>query len=343
MSKQGRNIFYKKDPIRPWFKVLEGMGEFTKIRYGRIPHDQLGQQQEPIWIYRNHQFFDGVGGFVDVLRELDIPYDSTHIPFTSHDSKSSWWPFISAIPKLIFAKRQRLDFLPPILSSNQPLAGSFAIAEAPEAVAWHVFSESETSDIVKQSKLLGVTVNTLLIHTLDQTIRESLKDKQDVTTWMLPINLRGLVSMQKETMNHSSCINIQINSGDSFDDTHKTIYSAIEKKQHWLNWKGYIAGRWISKKQKRKLLIKDKAMSQWNIGCFSNLGVWDSDKKLNALDTWYFTPPVLECQRIGVGCITFQNKLSLTMQLHPLLSVSPKVARSWISDWVKRINISISK
>ncbi|MGJ8656958.1 MAG: hypothetical protein ACSHX6_10960 [Akkermansiaceae bacterium] len=343
MSKRGRNIVYAEDPIRPWFEVLEGMGEFTKIRFGSANTGHSGHQQEPKWIYRDHQCFDGIGGLIDVLREMGINYDSSDIPTTGHSNKDSWWPFLRGIPELIFAKRKRLDFLPP-LQNSRPIPGkSLAIDSAPEAVAWHAFTESETSDIIKKSKLLGVTVNTLLIHTLDQTMRESLKDRESVTTWMLPINMRGAVEMQRETMNHSSCINIKLNSVNSFDDTHKTIYSAIKKKQHWQNWKGYVAGKWMSEKVKRKLLIEDKAMSQWNMGCFSNLGVWDSGKKLDSLDTWYFTPPVIECQRIAVGCITFQNKLSLTMQLHPLLSLDSEVARTWISDWVKRIKFNISK
>ncbi len=342
MSKQSRNIVCKKDPIQPWFKVLEEMGEFTKIRFGHIKSD-LDQQQEPTWIYRDHQFFDGIGGLVDILREMEVVYDSADIPSSTHDSENSWWPFVRALPQLIFAKRQRLEFHPPIMTSTRCSVKSLAIEDAPAAVAWHVFSERETGNIVKQSKLLGVTVNTLLMHTLDQTIRESLKDKHSGTTWMLPVNLRGAVSMQEETMNHSSCINIKLGSQNTFDDTHKAIYTALEKRQHWQNWKGYVAGSWISKKQKKKLLMNDKAMSQWNVGCFSNLGIWDSDKKLGNKDTWFFTPPVIECQRIGVGCITFQNKLSLTLQLHPLLSTEPEVAQAWISDWVKKIQINISK
>jgi len=129
------------------------MGEFTQIGFGRCENSP-DQQKEPTWIYRNHQFFDGIGGFTNVLEELGTPYTSD-VPTSPHDAKSSWWPFIKALPKLLFSKRKRLDFLPPILSNNQHSMKSLTIDKPPKAVAWHAFSESETKAIINKSKSLG--------------------------------------------------------------------------------------------------------------------------------------------------------------------------------------------
>jgi len=86
-------------------------------------------------------------------------------------------------------------------------------------------------------------------------------------------------------------------------------------------------------------------MPQWNLGGFSNLGDWDSEKKITnpqCAGGWLFSPPVLRCQLIGAGCVTFQNRLSLTIQAHPDLTTSPSVPKRWVQDWVKEIEMDLS-
>ena len=96
---------------------------------------------------------------------------------------------------------------------------------------------------------------------------------------------------------------------------------------------------------KKFLLRKELATSQWNIGSFSNLGDWDAEKTIQSPDCeggWVFAPPVLRCQQIGAGCVTFQNRLSLTIQVHPDLTNSPSVLQAWVQAWVKEIEIDVA-
>ena len=93
------------------------------------------------------------------------------------------------------------------------------------------------------------------------------------------------------------------------------------------------------------MLAKELAMSQWNLGSFSNLGDWDSEKRLTQPEFaggWLFAPPVLRCQLIGAGCVTFQNCMSLTIQAHPELTTNPEVTRAWMHNWVKEIDIDVA-
>jgi hypothetical protein len=89
----------------------------------------------------------------------------------------------------------------------------------------------------------------------------------------------------------------------------------------------------------------DLAMSQWNLGSFSNLGDWDSEKTFAQADcagAWLFAPPVLRCQLVGAGCVTFQNRLTLTIQAHPDLTTSPSVPKAWLQNWVKEIEMDLA-
>jgi hypothetical protein len=96
---------------------------------------------------------------------------------------------------------------------------------------------------------------------------------------------------------------------------------------------------------KKFLIAKERATSQWNLGGFSNLGDWDPEKRITEGDcqgAWLFCPPVLRCQVIGAGCVTFQNQLSLTLQIHPNLTTDASVAQSWVSLWVKEIEMDLA-
>jgi hypothetical protein len=161
---------------------------------------------------------------------------------------------------------------------------------------------------------------------------------------MVPVNLRGKVVRNSDVENHSSYVGVKIESFESVRDVHQKIYSALASGEHWANWYGYKSGRFLSARLRRMLLSNELATSQWNIGAFSNLGDWDPEKKLAIREcegTWLFCPPVLRCQQVGAGCLTFQNCLSLTIQVHPELTTSSEVPRVWMQNWIKEVELDL--
>jgi hypothetical protein len=50
----------------------------------------------------------------------------------------------------------------------------------------------------------------------------------------------------------------------------------------------------------------------------------------------------LRCQPVGAGCVTFQNRLSLTIQAHPKLTTDPAVPGVWVQNWVKEIEMDVA-
>lgn len=217
-------------------------------------------------------------------------------------------------------------------------------AEAPKAVAWHVFSASETDKIRRMSRRSGVTVNSMLVKHLDRAVRSSLDEPSEPVPWMIPVNLRGRVSQEKDTGNHSSYVAIKINSHDRVQNVHESIYKKLQREEHWANWKAYELTRSLSETKKQNLIDTNKAMLQWNVGSFSNLGVWDSECAIDddyCAAPWLFAPPVLKCQMIGAGCVTFQGRLSVMLQAHPALTASEDLVKAWVDSWVKQIELDI--
>jgi hypothetical protein len=92
----------------------------------------------------------------------------------------------------------------------------------------------------------------------------------------------------------------------------------------------------------RKWLVKHGyASPKQNIGVFSNIGQWNSSEHIHSSDDrtiWLFCPPVWHTQKFAAGCVTFQNRLSLTIQAHPTLTTSCSTMENVMDCWVSEIH-----
>lgn len=322
----------KSDPVSPWFNVCEDLGEYIGIRFGRIAPGA----SDPEWHFLRHIDFDGIGGFAELLRQrgANLP----RLPHIKHPSNPSWIPFLKMIPKFL-RPRARVQWQ----SLERDNAASTA-PQPPQAVAWHVFDETTTTQIRRVCRKNSFTINSFLLKHLTKAIRPYLEDEAAVVPWMVPVNVRGKVFRERDTANFTSYVGVKIRSYETTHDVHKGIYDALGRGEHWANWYAYKATSWTPFGMKKFMVKNDLAMSQWNLGSFSNLGDWDKEKAFVRPDcagVWLFAPPVLRCQLVGAGCVTFQNRLTLTIQAHPDLTTSPVVPREWLQNWVKEIGMDL--
>lgn len=319
-----------QDPIQPWFEALEAMGEYSGIRFGKVNEETNSVE----WLDMPHTHYDGIGGFAKILGDRGGKVED--LPRIPHSSKESWWPLIKSLPMML-APRHRLRM--------KVTGGSENVEDykkPSEALAWHVFSEEETAQIRKAGRLLQISINSLLLRHLDRAIRYSLEDPSAQVTWMVPVNLRGKINSEDITSNHSSYVSVSLKASETPLGVHREIYRKLEKGEHWANWKSYKLGKFLSEQNKQKIIKNDRGTLKWNIGSFSNLGIWDKHGKIVDEDSkgpWVFAPPVLEGVRIGAGCVTFQNRLSLMIQAHPALTTNPEVLQEWLKEWVSQIKI----
>ncbi|HEV2329051.1 MAG TPA: hypothetical protein VGY56_09720 [Verrucomicrobiae bacterium] len=321
------------DPIKPWFEAAEDRGEFIGIRFGRIAPGT----SEPEWIYLSHKEFDGIGGFAKILRERGAKLG--RLPQVRHPAAPSRLSVLKLLPHFL-EPRRKLNWAP-FNGRTTPSSND----RPPLAVSWHVFDEAETLRIRRVCRKAGVTVNSFLLKNLSKAIRSFLEDPSSVVPWMIPVNLRGKVFHDRDTANYSSYVSVKIQSYETVHDIHRKIYAALARKEHWANWYAYELGRFTTHGIRKLLLQKELATSSWNIGGFSNLGDWDPEKEMTpdeCLGSWLFSPPVLRFQKIGAGCVTFQNRLSLVIQTHPELNTNPDVTAAWMQNWVKEIEFDIN-
>ena len=323
------------DPISPWFVAAEDLGEYIGVRFGRINPDG----SEPEWIFLRHADYDGIGGFAHILRNKGAAIDA--LPEQPHPARPSRFDVLRLAPIYLQSRRQ------PRWNSRviQPQTKGASRHQVPTAVAWHVFSEIETNQIIAASKRHGVSVNSLLVNTLTRGIRPFLEDSSATVPWMIPVNLRGKVRRDRDTANFTSCVGVKVKAGEIPSETHRNIFAALDRKVHWANWQAYDLGKFTSHGMRKFLIATGLAISQLSLGSFSNLGVWDAAKSISVdacRGNWLFSPPVLRCQPIGAGCVTFQNQLSLTIQAHPELTTQASVCQAWIQSWVQQIKLESS-
>lgn len=310
------------------------MGEYIGIRYGKLDPDT----DKVEWFYKPHSQYDGIGGFGDLLRNQGAQVKK--LPELSYPLSRHWLDLPRALPQLAAPPRV-LTWREEITrerNSSEPLQG------APSAVAWYVFGDNETSQIVSRCREMKVTVNSFLLKHLSEAVRSGLNHPDNPIPWMIPVNLRGVVTQHRDTGNHSSYVAVNVEPESSVQETHQSIYEKLGRGEHWANWKAYGLTRKLPTKIKKSLVDSNRAMIQWNVGSFSNLGVWDSEQLMadaSGATPWLFAPPVLKCQMIGAGCLTFGGRLSLMLQTHPSLTTSDKVVSEWVNSWVKQIELDM--
>ncbi len=321
------------DPIKPWFAAAEESGEYIGIRFGRVP---VGKT-EPEWIFLPHSAVDGIGGFAEILRKRGV--DLCRLPQIKHPSPASRLAVLKTLPKF-FQPKYKVKWRK-LQGSTRPSTAT----EPPSAVAWHVFSETTTMQIRRVCRKASITVNSFLLKHLTKAIRPYLEDESATVPWMIPVNLRGKITRASDVENHSSFITLKIASYDTLRDVHRKVYEELAAGNHWANWFAYDSSRFLSKGILRYLVDSERYMPVWHIGAFSNLGDWDPEKKITSPDcngSWLFAPPVLRCQHLGTGCMTFQNKLSLVIQVHPQLTTDSAAPLAWMQNWVKEVEMDVA-
>ncbi len=321
--------FFKSDPIQSWFRAVAATGDDTMIRFAKVSE----RRAELEWIKVSHAEFDGIGGFADILRGQGVEVEE--LPKNERIQEASWWPFLKSLPKHFASRRASQEILKwKDLGRERRRLSDEAL---PDPVrAWHVFSEEETESLKKRARALGVSLNAVLLKMLDGAVRKDLQNEKAVIPWMVPVNLRGPLRRERDTQNHSSYLSIKVTAEGGSGEVQREINDKLSTGEHWANWKSYALGAVIPACLKRKIVRKGRATAEWNLGVFSNLGVWDLEDGVQDPERqggWLFVAPVLRFLPFSAGVVTFQGRLSMTVQAHPDLTTSQEVVEQWLGDW----------
>ena len=309
-----------KDWAGAWFDILEEMGEFVGMRAGR----RASEATEPAWLFCSHAGYDGLGWFATLVRQQQADA-SIAIPRMNETKRPSWVSQAAALLRLMARKPQPAAMWNTWDADWQAPPGK---AKAGTATATHVFDASGTRRLTGIAAAKGVSINSLLLAALGRAGAAQLQGGTAV--WMVPVNMRGPVSLPRETANHTSYLQIATAAEATAESVHNQIKGKLGNNEHWGAWLFTNCGRLVRLAGMRYLFNRELSRTNgrpWT-GAFSNLGAWDN------CGQWSVCPPVAKTCPLGVGVVTCDGCLSLTIDAHPSIARDAAWTRALMDRWV---------
>ena len=327
-----------EDWIDEYFNIQRELGNNIKIQIG---HKETSEPNEEIkWAEFSHARFDGVGAFAHQLRKCGWPIQS--LPRSKEHKPPSRLSLL--IPTILYGiaglrKREPVNWK---VYNQNPKMKSFEVSTG-------FLDEEKTQKILQSAKNKKTSVNTYLLKTLDDTIRENLENDQKENLWVIPVNLRGAIKRQSDESNHVSFLPVSIRTGETFHRLQQSIQEKLKLQLHWVAWKyindkGKSKGRHAIKKMVQNNLNKRTGL----IGIFSNLGAWPDEKNADVLNeftrkkknngSWYVARAATASYPVIVCVLTWFGQLSITLQIHPTISNDTEMGKIILKKWIERIS-----
>jgi len=202
-------------------------------------------------------------------------------------------------------------------------------------VGWTVFEPDETQALCAAAKSCGVTVNSWLLSRVARLVEERREVRAPRIGWVIGVNLRGAVALERATANHSTFLRLNLPRGAGARATHTLVEDALRRGLHWGSWDMMQAGGRLS-----DLAIQAAYEWEWRlpgkwVGMFSNLGRLHGGGPPGM--SWLFAPPVHRVLPFGAGCLTWNGRLSLVVQLDPRIPAKIEPAQVWVDQWRQRL------
>ena len=309
-----------RDCFYHWFSELEAQGEETTFRLGQV----RGREREPSWTSLPHHTFDGLGGLHHVLstrcgRGLELPT----LPR----------PYPGLLVRWLAALRVLTARAPRLARFKREAIGG---GERPVSV-WALFTGAETSELRRLSRARGTSLNAVFLAALTAAIRPLLDG--ELINWIVPVNMRGVEPDLAPTDNQAATLDISFSVRATAQDIDETINAARRSNLHWgvwqlLKWLGLAGPAMIRFVARRELRVKKH-------GSFSNLGnlqlAGGGADGSEQLEWWMAMNPVQRARPLGAACLTYQGRLALTLQVHPVLGLDRSSAQQVMAAWVAEL------
>ena len=147
------------------------------------------------------------------------------------------------------------------------------------------------------------------------------------------MNMRGAARNGEESANHSSSIWVDLDLAPDARALQKQIRTRFDECVHWGCW--YVTqniGRLIGENGMRKVLRKlEKIEDHW-VGFFTNAGSWRI-----GCGPIIGIAPAAPAAPFAAACLEVDGHLSLSIQVHPFLSVDQGQVNSWLARWCQEI------
>lgn len=303
-----------------WFDLVEDLqGEYVGMRGGLVQPDA-----SVAWTFVPHARFDGLGGFVDLLRRTTAARDLP-VP-VRRAQRPTLWQRVAAVAHLCAEKprvagrwkHQDITWRP----------GAVRCQQGDTAAATRLFTVEETKALELAARRAGAPLNALLLSGLARASEPEITDGPSI--WMMPVNMRGPVSLPRDTANHTGYLQIDMAPGAKPVDVQAQVKERLRRREHWGSWLFLNLGRIAGYRGMRTTyrFQMHRFRNRPFVGSFSNLGAW------KGVGTWYVCPPVTMNAPVAAGAIVCDGRLSLTLEAHASMPGGEEWSRALLQRWI---------
>lgn len=327
------------DYVARWFAENQRTGDYMGIRFGRI----AAGQPVPDWLYLPHWRYDGVGGFGHILRERGADGLGS-LPQMKHPMRPGLWREVRAMLRLQRRMKTRAPWYVP---GAAWLDANRARSSCNNAVGYRVLSQGATLALKRRAEKQQISLNSLLLWGLDRLARQTFLPRTafaidwstQVTQWMIPVNLRGGVTLQRDTANHLGLMDALLPAAATPEQVHAQIRDELAQAAHFAAWRLMGLSRWLSPRTVAAVVNKEAARGVVHTGVFSNLGDWGMALPSQEAEAmWLFCPQTTRKVPVAAGAICWAGRLALTLQFHPMFDATDDLVSAWAGRWLELLD-----
>lgn len=308
------------DPVGYSFQLLENMGHEIDINF--VAFTPNGLEVLPL----KHSHFDGVSGYIKILRDKKQLQENSFPPAPQRGPPTGlerWIKQTRAYIKLIFQRKKA------------PQKWTTALSPAMSAsMTFSLFGEQETRDVQRKARQHRVTINTYLLHHLNQIISTYIEGSAP-SDWSIPVALYPEFHADIQAQNQSSIIVISMEHSDSMRTTQQKIRQEITGESYL---GAVLATKMISALSPSfaSRLVQFSLSRVPLTGIFSNLGYWRGREDANILG-YSGVPPVFPFQPLSAGIIVYNGRLGAGIRAHAQLGFNNKQLEKVLESWKSRL------
>lgn len=207
------------------------------------------------------------------------------------------------------------------------------------------FSKEDTQRLESLALESKVSLNSILLCALDTSVCTHLLKDGSERKWISPLNMRPTRDDSKISGNYSASIILNLPSGPS---NPKELHSQIKKYfKEGLHWGSFLYSNMAALIGKKGTLKVAKSIKEVGTGVFSNLGAWPHEGiELNpdGMNPKHraVIAPATQILPVAATAWSWQDRLSLTLQIHPSLGVPEEMTTAIVYSWTKELGLDLT-
>lgn len=305
------------------YLILKEMGETIDMTFGRV-HVASGEVD---WLFRPHNISDGVGAFTDLLNK-----DGNQITEQPLMKAEAIPNFFSRL-RLLFQhlknmRKQEYDWRH--RDTRQRGVGT--------SLAYIRFDKAATQALLDHSRTVKCSLNSVMLRLLNEVAIDNLLNSTPTeTVWTIPLNLRGGATSGNASSNFTASISLRLPPAPTDTYIHEKIRTIYAQGVHWGAWLLSNMTRYVGKTAFRYLA--EHAKPCW-LGVFSNVGAWPPAGYEHPIDddiTYMGAPPVTSLLPVTACSMTWNQRMTLTLQLHSSISKDIGDTETMVQQWATKL------